>query len=360
MPLRHVLLGACLVLSASACAQDAEPVIGSPSEVTAEQPGWVDPPQTAGPFAPEIHCPDGWTYTPTFTPDLGTAYITRWDAPDFDDPDSIQKLFVTQWDEASGRWTEPRLVDAFEGWRVDWPHVTPDGQRLLISSNKSHAGHYRYPDGRPSDDFDLWEARRLPDGPGGEMRWSVFEPMRGDDLNRQKTPQNARIRYVHNETNPRTDLDGTLYFWTERLDDGGGRRDVYRAEPDRQGGYRTPELLPFNTARRESGVAVDPDGKWVVFASEGLGGEGASDLFVVVRQGDEWGEPVNLGPAVNSSAGEGAPEIAADGQILFFTSDRRVPGVADVDAGEGAAPPSMPYWVHLDAVEPFVEATGGR
>lgn len=360
MPFRRLPLVGCFVLSALACAQDAEPA-GTPSvDVPAEVPGWVQPPARAERFAPEILSPNGWTFTPTLTPDLQTAYVVRWDAPDLDDPTSIQELFVTRWDGSRMRWSEPQPVAETAGWRVDWPHVSPDGQQLLISFNKPHAGHFTYPGGRPSDDFDLWEARRLPDGSLGEVRWGPFEPMRGDDLNRQKTPENARIGYVHNETNPRTDRDGTLYFWTERLDDGGGRRDVYRAEPDGEGGYRTPTLLPFNTARRESGVAVDPDGRWVVFASEGLGGEGGSDLFVVVREDDEWGQPVNLGSAVNSSADDSAPEVTADGRILLFTSSRRVPGVPDVEAGEGAGPPPMPYWVDLRGVEPFVQATRTR
>ena len=152
--------------------------------------------------------------------------------------------------------------------------------------------------------------------------------------------------------------DGVLYFWTERLDDGGGWRDVYTARPDGRGGYLAPTLLPFNTARRESGVAVDPDGRWLVVASEGTGGAGRSDLFVVPRDGDGWATPVNLGPAVNTEHGETSPELSPDGRALFFTSDRPGEGVPIVDAGEGAAPASTVYWVDLAAVPAFRAAVG--
>jgi len=55
------------------------------------------------------------------------------------------------------------------------------------------------------------------------------------------------------------------------------------------------------------------------------------DIWVATREnpGDPWGEPVNLGPPVNSSYFEGTVSISRDGLELYFTSGR--PG------GQGAA-----------------------
>jgi len=49
-----------------------------------------------------------------------------------------------------------------------------------------------------------------------------------------------------------------------------------------------------------------------------------ADLWVTTREtiDDDWREPVNLGPAVNSSAGDVGPRISGDGLSLFFASDR--------------------------------------
>ena len=105
-------------------------------------------------------------------------------------------------------------------------------------------------------------------------------------------------------------------------------------------------------------MAVDPDGQWVVFASEGRGGLGGSDLFVVARDGDGWGAPVNLGPAVNSASRDDSPEVSPDGRALFFSTDRPGPGVPTVDAGEGAGPAASVYWVDVASVGPFREAVG--
>ena len=323
-------------------------------------PDWYRPPATAERWAPELHSSDGWTYTPTFTPDLRTAYYVLWHAPDYSRPEtSIQELYVTRWSDANRVWSPPERVPATAGSRTDWPHVSPDGRRLFLSHTRPHPGHYGYADGRSlpprTADFDLWAADL---DAAGTLASATLAPLRSPDLNRQKTPENARRGYVHNETAPRTDRAGRLYFWTERLDDGGGRRDVYLAEPDGAGAWQTPQLLPFNTARQESGVAADPDGRWIVIASEGRGGLGHADLFVVARDGDGWREPVNLGPEVNTRYREDSPEVSPDGRSLFFSTNRPGQGIPTVDAGEGAGPAASVFWVDLHAVPAFRRATG--
>lgn len=66
------------------------------------------------------------------------------------------------------------------------------------------------------------------------------------------------------------------------------------------------------------------DGLSLYFASNRPGGSGAGDLWVVRRASvdDPWGVAVNLGPTVNSSAGDLGPNVSPDGHYLFFTSNR--------------------------------------
>jgi len=50
---------------------------------------------------------------------------------------------------------------------------------------------------------------------------------------------------------------------------------------------------------------------------------GDFDLYVSHRQADgSWGEPINLGPEINSPARELSPKLTPDGRSLIWTSCR--------------------------------------
>jgi Tol biopolymer transport system component len=60
------------------------------------------------------------------------------------------------------------------------------------------------------------------------------------------------------------------------------------------------------------------------FASNRPGPFGGEDLWVSQRatRNDAWGEPLNLGPNVNTSFNERSPALSRDGHFLFFASTR--------------------------------------
>ena len=59
--------------------------------------------------------------------------------------------------------------------------------------------------------------------------------------------------------------------------------------------------------------------------------QGDLDLYITVRDSaGNWSAPRNLGPGVNSSAGELCPLVSPDGRYLYFTSLRSF-----IDGGPG-------------------------
>jgi hypothetical protein len=88
--------------------------------------------------------------------------------------------------------------------------------------------------------------------------------------------------------------------------------------------FGTPTNLgpPVNTSSSDQGPNISADGLELYFCSGRPGGFSNRDLWVATRPtaSDPWGEPVNLGPRVNSSAAEWAPSISTDGLELFFFS----------------------------------------
>jgi len=79
-----------------------------------------------------------------------------------------------------------------------------------------------------------------------------------------------------------------------------------------------------NSSTDDMQPTISADGLSLFFHSDRTGGSGNSDLWVTTRNrtDENWGEPVNLGPTVNSSQWEYSPSLSADGLSLFFASNR--------------------------------------
>jgi outer membrane protein OmpA-like peptidoglycan-associated protein len=89
-------------------------------------------------------------------------------------------------------------------------------------------------------------------------------------------------------------------------------------------GWGTPVNIGSNVNSNylESTASITPDGKIIYFASNRIGGFGGMDIYKVEKNSKGvFGQPVNLGPTVNTAKDEDAPFIHPDQKTLFFTSD---------------------------------------
>ena len=79
-----------------------------------------------------------------------------------------------------------------------------------------------------------------------------------------------------------------------------------------------------NSSYEDSVPSISSDGLSLYFESNRPNGLGAADIWVSTRAhaSDAWGEPVNLGPTVNTSALDCQPDLSPDGLFLYFRSDR--------------------------------------
>lgn len=124
--------------------------------------------------------------------------------------------------------------------------------------------------------------------------------------------------------------------------------------------WKAPESLgkPINSSYWEGGACVSPDGKRYFFTSERKGGYGRSDIWMVEKKGkEEWNEPVNLGPEVNSEYDEAGMFLAPDGKTLFFCSNgEKSMGSYDIfktvyENGKWSAPANLGYPINTTARE---------
>jgi hypothetical protein len=78
---------------------------------------------------------------------------------------------------------------------------------------------------------------------------------------------------------------------------------------------------PVNTNEYESSACITADGEAIYFTSERKDTKGGRDLYQARRKGNnEWGPAVNLGDVINTKEDEDAPFISMDEKTLYFSS----------------------------------------
>jgi peptidoglycan-associated lipoprotein len=148
------------------------------------------------------------------------------------------------------------------------------------------------------------------------------------------TPLDAPVTTKDNEGLTTITKKGDLLFWTRCIPE--KNKIVYNqlwsvpVEGDNKWGK--PSKLPFNNdTTKFASPAVSSDGKVLIFASNLAGGYGENDLWMSKYDAgsETWGEPINLGPEINTSGNDVFPYIKED-NTLYYSTDGRV-GMGGLD-----------------------------
>jgi len=113
----------------------------------------------------------------------------------------------------------------------------------------------------------------------------------------------------------------TLWFTACNRRSGLGMCDLYYSNWDGER-WSSPKNAgsPLNSRYSEKHPAISADGRFLYFTSNRPGGRGSYDIWMSVRTGDSWSDPVNLGDSVNTAGLEQSPFIHPDQQSLYFSS----------------------------------------
>lgn len=177
--------------------------------------------------------------------------------------------------------------------------------------------------------------RRLRDNTMG-----IYLTRRGSEGQLQKAELfSNRLNTKYHEGPLCFDLSGNDLYFTRsnylrgkltKSTDGWVKLKILRAKRDGdQWGDATD--LPFNGDDFETcHPSLTADGDRLYFASDRPGGLGGLDIYYVDKMGDEWGDPINLGPEVNTEGDDVFPFIHADGHLFFSTGNRDGLGGLDI------------------------------
>ncbi|SOD83115.1 OmpA family protein [Spirosoma fluviale] len=188
------------------------------------------------------------------------------------------------------------------------PVISPDGRTLYFTRNfnKANIG--------ASDRQDVWYST-LESGVGGNPSgWSEAVNI-GSPIN--NTGDNAISGMA---------TDGrTAYLINVYRPDGGMSFGISKSVRTKAGWSQPVECRIANNynlhEKNQLEFCVSPDGHAIILAVQRKDTKGDRDLYISFQKADNtWQEPVSLGNVINTADFESSPFLAADSRTLYFTS----------------------------------------
>lgn len=98
----------------------------------------------------------------------------------------------------------------------------------------------------------------------------------------------------------------------------------------KNGYWEEAKELSFNSEDFSScHPTLSADGNLLYFSSNRPGGYGGMDIYVSKKEGENWGQPINLGANVNTQGDEIFPFVTASNNLYFSSNGR--PGMGGLD-----------------------------
>ena len=163
------------------------------------------------------------------------------------------------------------------------------------------------------------------------------------------------------DAEPSISADGLSLYFDSGRSDGYGEQDIYvTTRPTKDDPWGTPVNLgsPVNTSVWDSEPYITADDLQLYFVSYRAGGYGECDIYVTTRptKDDPWGEPMNLGPIINTSGYEGTPYLSSDGLTLFHYGFNRPGHLQNCDIWMARRPTKDDEWTSSIKLGPEVNS----
>ena len=238
-------------------------------------------------FAPGIVSTEHWEGSGVFSPDMKEFYLNR-------EGGKYEEMTSTVFRYKDNRWQESIISP-----RMGQPFFSPDGKTMHLGNK--------------------YKERT-------ETGWSEKKSLGGKfkDFPIMRLTASSKGTYFFDEFKP--DFSGSIRY--SRLVDGK---------------HEEPKLLSKKVNGGKSfHPLIAPDESYLIFDGKREGGYGDSDLYISFRQQDgSWGDAINLGDKINTSAWEASASVTPDGKYLFFSRNMGSDSYENVDI----------FWVDAQIIE---------
>jgi len=177
-----------------------------------------------------------------------------------------------------------------------------------------------------ADELSIYFESDRSGGYGNADLWVATRATKNDDWT-ESVNLGSVVNGSAQDNSPSVSADGlSLYFSSNRSGTVGNMDLWVTTRETTADDWNEPVNLGtvVNSSSADYMSYISADGLSLYFSSERPGGLGLRDLWMTTRAtaNDEWGEPVNLGPIVNSSSNERRMWISSDGLMILLQSDR--------------------------------------
>lgn len=100
--------------------------------------------------------------------------------------------------------------------------------------------------------------------------------------------------------------------------------DLFEVDFSNKGKWSSPKSVfnsSINTSFFEGSPTMTADGNTMYFVSDRKGDKKSTDIYVAHKTGKTWGEAEPLSDVINTTEAETTPFISEDGRYLFFSSE---------------------------------------
>ena len=118
---------------------------------------------------------------------------------------------------------------------------------------------------------------------------------------------------------------GNLGEYDEKT--GGHYEDIYMVEKDENGQWGKPKNIGdhINTPTHDASIGISPDGNELyIYRANPTAMRLSGDIYYSSYEDEKqrWSEPIKMQEGINSKYWEPHASVTANGQFMFFTSDR--------------------------------------
>ena len=251
-------------------------------------------------FAPGIISTTGWEINGAFSPDMNEYYFVR----EVEIDGSLQQQFVV-YRKRDNQWHEKVISP-----RVGQPFISPDGKTLFLGRN--------------------YKERTA-------MGWSEIKSL-------------GTLFTDYRIMSLTASAPGTLVF-DEAVRDGKG---LIRYSALVNGVRQPPEPFPteINTGEYNAHPFIAPDESYLIWDGQRNSKVRNANLFISFKQKDgSWGNAIEMGPEINTSAAEFGAKVTPDGKYLLFSRNNGEFEWKKPDGSVESIPNTDIFWVDANVIE---------